>query len=96
MKNSLRIIVTSLLVLSLAMLLVACGENSGNNQTEQNSKTEMESDSKIETETATSTEEIPEEKIMTVTMPEDRPIRIAQFADLHFGIEGGSYHNNRR
>lgn len=95
MKITLRAIVTNLLVLSLAMLLVACGENNGNNQTEQNSKTEMESDSEIETESSTSTEEIPEEKIMTVTMPEDRPIRIAQFADLHFGTEGSGYHNNR-
>lgn len=32
---------------------------------------------------------------LAVYMPEDRPIRIAQFADLHFGIEGNSYHNDK-
>ena len=32
---------------------------------------------------------------LAVYMPSDRPIRIAQFADLHFGNEGNSYHNNR-
>ena len=32
---------------------------------------------------------------LAVYMPEDRPLRVAQFADLHFGIEGNSYHNDK-
>lgn len=35
------------------------------------------------------------ENDLAVYMPSDRPIRIAQFADLHFGTEGNNYHNNR-
>ena len=35
------------------------------------------------------------ENELAVYMPEDRPLRIAQFADLHFGTEGNNYHNNR-
>ena len=35
------------------------------------------------------------ENDLAVYMPSDRPIRIAQFADLHFGTEGTNYHNNR-
>ena len=32
---------------------------------------------------------------LAVYMPADRPLRIAQFADVHFGIEGNAYHNNK-
>ncbi len=32
---------------------------------------------------------------LAVYMPEDRPLRIAQFADVHFGIEGNAYHNDK-
>ncbi|MBO7738282.1 MAG: metallophosphoesterase [Clostridia bacterium] len=32
---------------------------------------------------------------LVVYMPADRPLRIAQFADIHFGIEGNAYHNNK-
>ncbi|MBR3811036.1 MAG: metallophosphoesterase [Agathobacter sp.] len=34
-------------------------------------------------------------KDLSVVMPSDRPIRIAQFTDIHFGIVGKGYHNNR-
>ena len=32
---------------------------------------------------------------LAVYMSTDGPIKIAQFADLHFGTEGANYHNNR-
>ena len=35
------------------------------------------------------------ENDLAVYMPSDRPLRIAQFADLHLGTEGSNYHNNR-
>ncbi len=44
---------------------------------------------------STSKSSILGEDTLAVYMPSDRPIRIAQFADLHFGTEGNNYHNNR-
>ncbi|MBP3452057.1 MAG: metallophosphoesterase [Agathobacter sp.] len=32
---------------------------------------------------------------LAVRMPSDRPIRIAHFTDIHFGVVGRGYHNNR-
>ena len=32
---------------------------------------------------------------LAIKMPSDRPIRIAHFTDIHFGVVGSGYHNNR-
>ncbi len=36
-----------------------------------------------------------EDKSLSIRVPEGRPLRIAQFADLHFGTEGLNYHNGQ-
>lgn len=37
----------------------------------------------------------PEDTRLSIRAPEGRPLRIAQFADLHFGTEGLDYHNDQ-
>ena len=84
MKHPLLFAIAGLTVLTL-LLLTSCGKNKSGGTTEPDS----------EAEGTTSPDVIAVENGLTVTMPSNRPIRIAQFADLHFGTEGNSYHNNR-
>lgn len=83
MKKKRLMMLACLFSLSAPFLLGACAGKPAADKTKQNSEKEKVPDvHKVENGLA-------------VCMPSDRPIRIAQFADLHFGTEGNSYHNNR-
>ena len=76
-----RLMMLACLLFSLTPLLLAsCGNNHSTDKSDESTETEN---------------SIVVENNLAVYMPSDRPIRIAQFADLHFGTEGNSYHNNR-
>ena len=86
MKKAFLIILACLLSVSLPVLMASCGEN------EENSVPASTSEN---VEDDVSLEPIEVENGLAVYMPADRPIKIAQFADIHFGIEGNAYHNNK-
>ncbi len=89
MKKRHLMVLACLVSLTAPFLLAGCGGHSSAGKTNQNS------DKNSETENPVSADTIKVENGLAVYMPSDRPIRIAQFADLHFGKEGSSYHNNR-
>lgn len=81
MKKIVLILLTVLLTLCIPVSFASCDDTSDNSSAEESSEEPSEP---IEVENG-----------LAVYMPEDRPIRIAQFADVHFGIEGNAYHNNK-
>ncbi|MBE5952002.1 MAG: hypothetical protein E7260_10485 [Lachnospiraceae bacterium] len=85
MKKRHFMVLACLLSLTAPFLLAGCGGGG----THPSGKT----DGTSENETPSDT--IKPENGLAIYMPSGRPLRIAQFADLHFGKEGNSYHNNR-
>ena len=88
MKRSLLLILVCLLSLCLPLALTACD----NTDTDTNSSG---SDISTENSVPEPTDPIVVENGLAVYMPDDAPLKIAQFADLHFGVEGNSYHNDK-
>ncbi len=89
MKKTLLIFLSLLLSISLPISLISCGNAS--DEGSNDSKTESGNGS----ETSEPTDPIVVENGLSVNMPADGPIKIAQFADLHFGVEGNAYHNDK-
>ncbi len=83
MKKAFFIIMALFLSLCLPLSLASCG-----------SYENTESVGGEESSTAPA-EPVKVENGLAVYMPSDRPLRIAQFADVHFGIEGNAYHNDK-
>ena len=81
MKKIRFMVLACLLSLATPCLLAGCGNTGSTGNTDKNSENKSDT--------------IQVENGLAVYMPADRPIRIAQFADLHFGTEGSDYHNNR-
>ena len=88
MKRSLVLILVCLLSLCLPLALTACD----NTDTDPNSSG---SDISTENSVPEPTDPIVVENGLAVYIPDDAPLKIAQFADLHFGVEGNSYHNDK-
>lgn len=91
MKKTLLTILALIIAFSLPVSLVACdnganGDISGTDSTESSSSDES---------SEPAGEPIAVENGLAVYMPADRPLKIAQFADLHFGTEGNAYHNDK-
>ncbi len=90
MKKTWFFFLSLLLLFCLSLSLASCGDDNntsgGANDVSGSQQTTSEDDN---------AEPVTVENGLAVYMPEDRPIRIAQFADLHFGIEGNAYHNNK-
>lgn len=89
MKKTFLFILTCILSL-LPFMLVSCSDD--NNASVNKNSSSAESGQVSEEDGG---EPIKVENGLAVYMPADRPIRIAQFADLHFGIEGNAYHNDK-
>ncbi len=83
MKKAFFIIMALFLSLCLPLSLASCGSDEN-----------TESVGGEESSTAPA-EPVKVENGLAVYMPSDRPLRIAQFADVHFGIEGNAYHNDK-
>ncbi len=90
MKKTLLIFLSLLLSVSLPISLISCG-NTADTDGSSADKVSGGDTSKPEEPT----EPIVVENGLSVKMPSDRPIKIAQFADLHFGVEGSPYHNDK-
>lgn len=101
MKKTMFIFLACLLSLCIPFSLVSC-ENSGTGDTvsKTGGNEEVSGTAGAEQVSKADGDEQPDEPVevengLAVYMPEGRPIRIAQFADLHFGVEGNSYHNDK-
>ena len=93
MKKVFLILLASL----LSLTLVSCGESedvSVSAPSPESSDTASEPESQPE-ESQEPQDPIEVENGLAVYMPEDGPLKIAQFADLHFGVEGNAYHNDK-
>lgn len=95
MKKSFLIFLTVLLSLCLPFSLASCGETENSEDIDPSASDSSASASASEPSSEGSAEPIAVENGLAVYMPADGPIRIAQFADVHFGIEGNAYHNNK-
>ena len=99
----------NLLLMCFSMLLgfTACGGNtdtssnaiSGSDEINDSSNNES---SSLEGETSNNESseshismEDKEKRELFVCIPEDRSLKVAQFADIHFGIEGKDWHNDK-
>lgn len=90
MKNTPFFIITCVFLVLLSVLFVSCGGNTDTSNT-NSENVSLNEESKAEEPT----EPIVVENGLAVYMPSDRPIKIAQFADIHFGKEGNPYHNDK-
>ena len=93
MKKFLLILLACVLSLSA---LVSCGSeetSSAESSSPETNNTSTEESS--EPEQTEPLDPIAVENGLAVYMPESGELKIAQFADLHFGIEGNAYHNDK-
>lgn len=87
MRRMLLLVLACLIALSLPFILTACGD--GETSTEQSA------DRSTEESIPEPTEPIVVENGLFINKKGDSPLKIAQFADLHFGVEGNAYHNDK-
>ena len=85
MKHHPFILLACMILCLVPLLLCSCGKNQTSGNTESTSETEESSSSNTEGT----------KNKLAVYKSSDKPLKIAQFADLHFGTEGNNYHNNR-
>lgn len=87
---------TKLLPLILLSFLVAgCGGNPSSSNSGSSSKEEPPSTSSSTGTSSSSSSEEESNFGLTLKMPEGRPLKVAQFADIHFGVEGKDWHNDK-
>ena len=96
MKKLLFTLLAILLTLSLSAALVSCGSEETSSAEGGSSEAETPSaEESSEVEQTDTSDPIAVENGLAVYMPESGELKIAQFADLHFGIEGNAYHNDK-
>ena len=81
-------------LIAFVCLLASCGPTTpptseSNSEPDVPPTTETESDSESESEQPVSPYGL------SVAIKDDTPLKIAQFADIHFGIEGNDWHNDK-
>ena len=90
MKKAFILALLCLISLCLPFVLTGCGGNEVSSES-----TDASVDASAEESVPEPTEPIVVENGLAVYKKNDAPLKIAQFADLHFGIEGNAYHNNK-
>lgn len=87
-----------LVLVSLVFLFVfvSCGEsgNQGGNENPPINGNEGNENQGNENQGGNENEGNKEQEL-EICIPEDRPLRVAQFADIHFGVEGKNWHNDK-
>lgn len=76
-------------LLALACLLVSCGNNNPSTPSEEPSEPDI-----TDTDTSPDDPEKPDFGL-SLAIKDDEPLKIAQFADIHFGNEGQDWHNDK-
>lgn len=91
MKKAFILALLCLISLCLPFVLTGCGDG----ETSKTPSNDVSGDQSAEESIPEPTEPIVVENGLSIKKKNDSPLKIAQFADLHFGVEGNAYHNNK-
>lgn len=86
-----------LMCFSMLLSLAACGGNTSSSSTNVPGSSTQNTSSSVTSSSSSShvNKEDKEERELFVCIPENRKLKVAQFADIHFGIEGKDWHNDK-
>ena len=91
MKKAFILALLCLISLCLPFVLTGCGDG----ETSKIPSNDVSGDQSAEESIPEPTEPIVVENGLSIKKKNDSPLKIAQFADIHFGVEGNAYHNNK-
>ena len=85
-------------LLTLLCLISSCGQTNppiGSESEPDDPISETESTTESESNTESESTNTGKDYGLSLAIPSDRPLKIAQFADIHFGVEGNDWHNDK-